>query len=107
MEKQRFIFDLDRTLLKADYSQEKNYFKSVLNYEDSKKFIPMIGKLLSEYEKNHERYDVLMLSKYLTEKTEINISTKITNGWKQSLGETDAMIIEGGNWNPWRFKKKK
>lgn len=30
MEKKRFIFDLDGTLLKSDYSYEHDYFESVL-----------------------------------------------------------------------------
>lgn len=95
MEKQRFIFDIDGTLLESDYSYEIDYFKSVLSSEDAERFIPMIGKLVAEYEKKHICYDVSLLSKYLTYESGVVISKKMINDWKQALSETTPIVIDG------------
>ena len=55
MEKKRFIFDLDHTLMTANYGEEKEYFESIFG-DDSKIFInsssgTTIAKLLYEYER--------------------------------------------------------
>lgn len=48
--KKRFIFDLDGTLLHGDFNVERDYFKSVLNEEDSEKFLLLYFEKLLEYE---------------------------------------------------------
>lgn len=95
MEKQRFIFDLDGTLLLPDYSYEKEYFRSVLSRDDAEVFIPMIPKLLEDYENSYRRYDTKKLSRYLTAHSGILITDKIIKGWKEALGETESKIVDG------------
>lgn len=95
MEKQRFIFDIDGTLLVPDYSYERDYFKSALSNDDAAHFIPMIGKLLSEYENSQKRYDVDTLSDYLSRKSEIDISPSIVVGWKEAFQECESIVIDG------------
>lgn len=95
MEKQRFIFDIDGTLLLSDYSYEKDYFKSVLSRNDSEVFIPMIPKLLEDYENRYRRYDIKKLSRYLTAYSGVLITDKIIKGWKEALGETESKIVDG------------
>lgn len=95
MEKQRFIFDIDGTLLEADYSYEIDYFKSVLSREDAKRFIPMIGKLVEGYEQKYIKYDISLLSKYFTNESGIMISEEIVTGWQQALSETTPIVING------------
>ncbi len=94
MEKQRFLFDIDGTLLESNYSYEQEYFMSVLNSEDAKRFLPMLGRLVAEYEQRHMCYDISLLSKYLTYKSGVLISKEIINGWQQALSETPPIIIE-------------
>lgn len=95
MEKQRFIFDLDGTLLLPDYSYEKDYFKSVLSRDDAEFFIPMIPELLEDYENSYRRYDTKKLSRYLTACSGILITDKIIRGWKEALGETESKMVDG------------
>lgn len=94
MEKQRFLFDIDGTLLESNYSYEQEYFMSVLNSEDAKRFLPMLGRLVAEYEQRHMCYDISLLSKYLTYKSGVLISKEIINGLQQALSETPPIIIE-------------
>lgn len=95
MEKQRFIFDLDGTLLLPDYSYEKDYFKSVLSRDDAEFFIPMIPELLEDYENSYRRYDTKKLSRYLTAHSGILITDKIIRGWKEAFGETESKMVDG------------
>lgn len=95
MEKQRFIFDLDGTLLLPNYSYEKDYFKSVLSRDDAEFFIPMIPELLEDYENSYRRYDTKKLSRYLTARSGILITDRIIRGWKEALGETESKMVDG------------
>lgn len=95
MEKQRFIFDLDGTLLLPDYSYEKDYFKSVLSRDDAEFFIPMIPELLEDYENSYRRYDTKKLSRYFTAHSGILITDKIIRGWKEAFGETESKMVDG------------
>ena len=54
--KKRFIFDLDGTLLHGDFNVERDYFKSVLNEEDSEKFLLLYFEKLLEYESMIQKY---------------------------------------------------
>ena len=91
--KQKYIFDLDQTLLDVDFSKEKDYFKSVLSHDDLEIFMPQISNLLNEYEKKFIRYDVSLLSEYLSKKSKVNITTDIVNGWIEC--DMDTKIVPG------------
>ena len=93
--KKRFIFDLDGTLLHGDFNVERDYFKSVLNEEDSEKFILLYFEKLLEYESMHEKYDSKVLSKFLSEKTGINLTSEIIDGWvKVNATMNDKLLDE-------------
>ena len=99
--KKKFIFDLDGTLLHGDFSMEVNYFKSVLSKEDFNKFLKIYFEYLIEYEKTFIKYEKSLLSKFYTEKTNINITPEIIDGWIKTnsimndklLNETKEMLI--------------
>lgn len=95
MEKKRFIFDIDGTLLVPDWNYEKLYFSSALDKSDFQVFYPQIPKLLKEYEKKFPRYDVIELSRFLTMKSGVLITPEIIIGWNKALGETSPVIIDG------------
>ena len=88
----KVIFDLDGTLLKANWQYEEIYFKSILSPEDAEKFIPNISRLLAEYEKTYLRYDFDLLSMYLTEKSGVNISREIVKVWIEAGKDCDEII---------------
>ena len=90
--KKRFIFDLDGTLLHGDYISERDYFRSVLNKEDAEKFLLLYFEKLCEYESLHQKYDYSSLSKFLSEKTGVNINKiKTPNG--EIYLEKDQIIM--------------
>ena len=98
--KKRFIFDLDGTLLHGDFSRSIEYFKSVLTEEEAKKFFLIYPEYLTEFEKELGKYDYSILSKFYTEKTNINITPEIIDGWIKTnsimndklLDETKSML---------------
>lgn len=94
MEKQRFIFDIDGTLLVPNYSYEKDYFMSVLSKDDALKFIPMIPNMLVGYEKSFPRYDKELLSKYISKMSGVLITPKIIEGWIHAYLDIESVVID-------------
>ena len=80
MEKDKYIFDLDGTLLTMDYRMEKMYFVSMFGPYASL-LTDRIGELLDKYEHGFKKYDVNLLSKYLSINTGLDITPKIVEGW--------------------------
>ena len=65
----RVIFDLDGTLMNANYDDEKRFFlKKLGNTDKAQDFILNIGDLLHEYERGHFSYDVFALTKFMQKK---------------------------------------
>ena len=90
--KKRFIFDLDGTLLNGDFSKEINYFKNVLGKE-ADKFLSVYYEILIEYEKTHTKYDVNDLSNYYKNKTGINITSEIIEGWIKINADINDILL--------------
>ena len=106
--KKRFIFDLDGTLLHGDFSRSIEYFKSVLTEEEAEKFFLIYPGYLTEFEKEHEKYDYSTLSKFLTEKTGINITCEIIDGWvKVNATMNDKLLDETKSMLEYLKDKKK
>ena len=95
MEKKRFIFDIDGTLIVPDWKYEEDYFSSVLSNSDYELFFPQIASLLELYEKSYPRYNVGDLSRFLTSKSGVLITPEIIDGWNDALGKTRPVIIDG------------
>ena len=94
MEKKRFIFDLDQTLMTADYNMEKEYFKTVLG-KQGEIFFDMIPALLSEYESIYPKYEIDNLCRFLTMTTKINFTVDIIKGWIDSFGMCRSEMEDG------------
>ena len=94
MEKKRFIFDLDYTLMVADKNQEKEYFKDVFR-SDYSTFMEDMIPLLQEYEKTYTRYDISQLSSFLSNKTRLNFTEDVIKGWIESYGNCLNTIEDG------------
>ena len=94
MKKKRFIFDLDHTLMTADYKVEKNYFRDVFK-SDADIFITNVAELLYEYERLYPKYDIDDLSKFMTARTGLNFSREVVIGWIDSFGSIPNEIEDG------------
>ncbi len=79
---ERFIFDLDNTLIFQDFTDEKEYFNDIFK-NNGKYFNDNLNIWLKEYEATHTRYDREMLRKFLEEKSKLPISKTIIDGWLQ------------------------
>ncbi len=94
MEKKRYIFDLDGTLLTADYSFEKDFFHSLYG-EDASLLLSHIETYLEKFERSHIQYDIDSLAKYLSKKTGLSVSKKVVCDWINLIGEVPDTMEEG------------
>ena len=92
--KKRYIFDLDGTLLTADYTKTDNYFEEVLG-EQAHDLSKNISSYLNRYEREHKRYELDTLSKYLTMKTGFEISKQVLLDWMHELRDLLDIKEEG------------
>ena len=89
----KFIFDLDNTLIKGDFSSERQYLKDILKNEDNEEFISNVGEYLLEYEDKNYFYDRYLLSEFLKSKSGFNITPNVIDGWMDLGGGCD--LIDG------------
>lgn len=106
MEKKRFVFDLDGTLLTGNYQLTDDYFLSIYQ-EEGIPFIQNVGKYLDLYENQFLSYDEALLSKFLSEKAHMNISEDVIDGWIQIVGDQLDDTIEDGVFDTLEYLKKK
>ena len=95
MEKKRFIFDIDGTLLKEDYSMEEKFFKEILSKDDAEVFIPKISEYLKNYEDLFSNYDVNSLSEFLSSESGVDITPEIIYKWRSVISNHDSVTFEG------------
>ena len=76
--KEKIIFDLDGTLMNADFSLEDDFFRERLGKNDADKFVPVKYDLLLKYEDLFSRYDIKCLSEFLTIGSGVNITENIS-----------------------------
>ena len=88
MEKKRFIFDLDGTLLNSDFTLEKEYFKEVYGSYASL-LSDYISKFLDDYERRFPNYTRSRLSRFLTVKSGVIVTPQIIDGWIRIIGDAD------------------
>lgn len=94
MEKKKVIFDLDGTLLTADYDFEHNYFRNIYG-DEAESFIPYIGDYLNEYENSHYQYNIDSLSKFMTNKTGFDMNPEIIFNWTQVVKDVPDEMEKG------------
>lgn len=94
MEKKRFIFDLDGTLLTSDFHLERSMFYDYFG-EAAGMFVPHIGEYLCEYESLFPYYDVDILSSYLRRKCKLPITQQVIRDWICITGNNPGVIEDG------------
>lgn len=92
--KKRYVFDLDGTLLTADYSKTDNYFEEVLG-KKAHAFSKNLGSYLNRYERENKKYDLDTLSRYLTMKAGFEISKQVLLDWMTELRDLLDLKEEG------------
>lgn len=80
---QKFIWDLDETLLSADFRKEDDFFKEQILDEKVDEFIKNKVKYLMEYERMFFKYDTKLLSEFLTLRSGLKIDEKIIEAWME------------------------
>ena len=79
----KFIWDSDETLLSGDFSYENIYFKEKLQGQDIECFLQNKHDYLIEYERTFFKYDVKLLSDFLSLKSGIVIDETVIRGWNE------------------------
>lgn len=79
----KFIWDLDETLLSADFRKEDDFFKEQILDEKVDEFIKNKVKYLMEYERMFLKYDTKLLSEFLTLRSGLKIDEKIIEAWME------------------------
>ena len=85
--KKKIIFDLDGTLMNADFSLEDKFFRDKLSCEDAEKFVSMKCDLLLKYENLFFKYDISKFSEFLTIESGVKISESLVEEWL-NMGST-------------------
>lgn len=79
----KFIWNLDETLLSADFRKEDDFFKEQILDEKVDEFIKNKVKYLMEYERMFFKYDTKLLSEFLTLRSGLKIDEKIIEAWME------------------------
>lgn len=60
----KYIFDIDYTILIPDWSQEDDYFRTIIKEEEQEEFFKQKQAILTKYEQSFPKYDLKALSQY-------------------------------------------
>lgn len=92
---QKYIFDLDYTLLIPDWSKEDDYLKGNIPIEEQKEFFKQKQSILNKYESDFPKYDLKTLSDFF-KSYGFNLNEKIILGWMIHNGDTiKDEIVDG------------
>ena len=80
MEKKRIVFDLDQTLLTADFTNLMNYFTGMYG-DEGLKLYSNINRYLDEYEMIFDAYKREELSKFLTNRSGFPFTPSMIDDW--------------------------
>lgn len=91
----KFIWDLDGTLLSADFRKEDDFFKEQILDEKVDEFIKNKVKYLMEYERMFFKYDIRLLSEFLTLRSGLKIDEKLIEYWNEHNKNIPDEIHDG------------
>lgn len=84
---QKYIFDLDYTLLIPDWSKEDDYFRKNIPLDEQEEFFLQKQSILNKYELEFPKYDFKTLSEFFL-KYGFNVSEDVIKGWMIYNGDT-------------------
>lgn len=83
---EKFIFDLDYTLLIPDWSKEDDFFKENIDSKEFDKLMEKKQKVLNEYEDTFEKYELKTLSDFYKQNG-IDLSEELIEKWMLYNGD--------------------
>ncbi len=83
----KYIFDLDYTLLIPDWSKEDDYLREHIPLEEQEEFFKQKQRILDEYEATYPRYDLKTLSEFFKQNG-FTVTEEVISGWMTHNGET-------------------
>lgn len=92
----KFIFDLDGTLMNADFELESRMLYDLFSSEeDASKVVPFKVDIIEEYESIFSRYDRDTFREYFTRRTGVNISSEFIDEWLRFGSCLNDKVIDG------------
>ena len=91
----KIIWDLDETLLSADFRREDDFFKEQILDEKVEGFIKNKVKYLMEYERTFFKYDIKLLSEFLTHRSGLKIDENLIEYWNEHNKNISDVIHDG------------
>ena len=91
----KIIWDLDGTLLSADFSGEKELFARYLKDEELTSFLKNRDNYVDAYEDKYFRYDIKQFSDFLTEQSGSNISEVLIKDWIEFCKSIPDTVHDG------------
>lgn len=93
---ERFIFDIDGTLINADFELESKMLRSLFSSEEeADKFVPLKVDIIEEYEDLFNRYNIEAFRNFISLRTGLNISREFINEWLRFGSCLDDKVIDG------------
>lgn len=92
---ERYIFDIDGTLLFANWKKEDMLFKEKFG-PDAFKLLKKKMPLLEEYEEKYQKYDIDVLSEHMSRGSGVNVSCEFIKEWIEYNGENLEDTINYG-----------
>ena len=91
-----FIFDLDGTLMNADFELESEMLRGLFSsQEEADKVVPYKVDIIEEYESIFSRYDKDTFREYFTKRTGVKITSEFIDEWLRFGACLNDKIIEG------------
>ena len=91
----KYIFDLDYTLLIPDWSKEDPFLENCVPVEEQEEFFKQKQDILNEYELTFPKYDLKELSDFFLSKG-FHLSEESIRGWMIYNGETiEDEVVDG------------
>ncbi|MBR2827896.1 MAG: HAD family hydrolase [Bacilli bacterium] len=94
MEKKRIVFDLDQTLLTADFTNLMNYFTGMYG-DEGLKLYSNLNRYLDEYEMIFDAYKREDLSKFLTNRSGFSFTPSMIDDWNDIVSSIPDKIESG------------
>lgn len=91
----KILFDLDGTLMTGDYHTTESKYFTELYGDKAYGFLDELVKDLDEYEHRFKKYEIDVLSRFLTDKAGFLISEKDIDGWIECTAEIDNVLEDG------------
>ena len=102
---QKYIFDLDYTLLIPDWSKEDDYFKKYIPLDEQEEFFKQKQDILNKYELEFPKYDLKTLSDYFKDYG-FNVSEEVIYGWMIYNGEAITDEVADGVIDLFKYLKE-